>query len=61
MADVLLPITPFTVPTTVTLEVAVAPREEGYNVAKATYQISDLDLATRQSLIDGFAASILAL
>ena len=61
MADVLLPIVPFTVPTTVTLVADVSPKSEGYNEAAATYLISDLDVPTRQALIDEFAASVLAL
>lgn len=61
MADVLLPIVPFTVPTTVTLVADVAPKSEGYNVAAATYNISDLDAPTRQALIDDFALAVLAL
>ena len=60
MANMTVPLTPFVVPTTVSLIVDITPKTEGYETPAATVLIATLDVATRQALIDDFAAAILA-
>ena len=60
MANMTVPLTPFVVPTTVSLVVDVTPKTEGYETHAATVLISTLDAATRQALIDEFSAAILS-
>ena len=61
MASTTLELVPFLVPTNATIVADVAPKAEGYNEAVPVIAISSLDAATRQTLIDEFAASVLAL
>ena len=61
MTTLAVNIVPLTVPTSVSLDVTVSPLTVGYDERGASVLISTLDTATRQALIDEFAASLLAL
>ena len=61
MATVTLSVVPFTIPTHVTIDVPIGGKNEGYASPTAQVEVADLDVATRQALIDDFSATILAL
>jgi len=60
-ATVTLDLVPFEVPTTVTIVADVSEGNDGYNTPVPSMAVADLDLETRQTLIDDFAIAVLAL